>query len=144
MFLRFSVFLSSLLAGLIPLVCNAATSVSIEGINTEGYYIIIDTESTPLSVLMFKETENSDLRRKSTQEFKNEPCVLKDTSLVCDKNGKSPLAGTTYIRHKNVKNKNGCVDPEFIYICKSGCDHNKLAPRELHQDHYEGCPDDYK
>jgi len=112
-----------------------AYDVTLNGETTDGWRISIyaGTPAEPFSIRAWKKGDE-----KSIQSFKKESCEFSEGDfLMCPSNTKSPLAGTKYIGHIN--NEGSCEDgdPEYIYICVSGCDQNKRAPRKLYQPHYE-------
>ncbi len=85
------------------------------------------------------------LSEKTWQGFYKEPCVYSEKvnalgeetrTLSCDSTAKSPLAGTKYIG----KRFNGSCeqgDPDFQFVCISGCNSNNRAPQKMKQGHWE-------
>lgn len=109
----------------------------------DGYAEIYGHTKSGLTIVIFENgRDTSDIaiwRNKRQIAFYNdEPCSMdRSTSkavLTCAANGKSPVAGATYLE-KTIKG--GCPKPEFIYSCISGCRKGSAAPRRLERPHWE-------
>jgi hypothetical protein len=118
---------------------------SIDGITRDGYTIAINFDVTPPRVEMWIETPDQALRERSVRAFIDEPCTFTEStnrqgqsvrSFRCAASAKSPLAGTKY---RAIQVNGDCEkgDPDYRYVCVSGCDRNKRAPRSMTQQHWE-------
>lgn len=135
---------ASIAVSVISPVCNAAGYPSIDGTTSDGYTIVIEFDVSPPRAAIWKESKNRKLREESSRAFDNEPCSLEEKSdlkgrlvrtFLCANDAKSPLAGTKYIsRQVNGVCEQG--DPDFRYVCVSGCKQNKRAPRTM-KGHWE-------
>ena len=128
-----------------PLPSAAAGYPSIDGIASDGHTIAIDFDVSPPRVEMWIETNDKALRQRSVRTFVDEPCTFKEhvsqrgrvvRLFACATSAKSPLAGTKY-RGTQVDGDCEGGDPDFRYVCVSGCNQNKRAPRRMSQQHWE-------
>lgn len=139
-----AILFSFLLHGI---VCMASVETPLTGETTDGWVVFVDLEASSAPISVSKKNDNTG---KTRQDFTEEHCVFEYKSVKgggytpefsCPISAKSPLAGTKYVAHPN--NKSDCEKggPFYIYICVSGCETNKRAPRKLFQGSYEGeCP----
>lgn len=112
----------------LPASSFAAGSTALEGTNAMGETITLYEEWTGDG---FSKTIDIKVNEKRKDIFEKQPCEFKvlpnssELSLICSRDGKSPLAGATYIvKKKWLKKCRGT-----LYICQSGC--GPRAPREL-------------
>lgn len=130
---------------LFSLACQAAGIPPISGVANDGYTVSINCEDGPCTVEIWIENKDIKLTEKTWKGFYEEPCKYSEATdehgeeirtLSCDAKGKSPLSGTTY-KGRQVKGSCERGDPDFRYVCVSGCSNSNRAPRKMTQDHWE-------
>jgi hypothetical protein len=119
---------SLLIVVFVPLVCHA-----------DGYSEIYGHTKSGLTVVIFEDgrtTSDIAVWRGNDQIafYRDEPCSIPRSDspkaeLICAPNGKSPVAGATYLEKKVVNWSPG--KPEYTYSCTSGCARNSIAPHVL-------------
>lgn len=109
-----------------------ADNTQFEATLHEGWEIYLNFEP-PATVMVAQRKEDGSLVNVS--EYENEGCKLAPSKLTCSRQGKSPLAGTTYIYRKLVGNIDRCFqEPVYaVYECVKGCGRSKLTPRFIHE-----------
>lgn len=118
---------------------------SITGVASDGYTVSINCDGGPCTVEIWVENKDIKLSEQTWKGFYEEPCEYGGTvnehgeetrTLSCDSKAKSPLAGTKYIG-KRFKGSCERGDPDFKYVCISGCNNNNRAPQKMKQGHWE-------
>ena len=116
---------------------HAAGSTPFSGVNKYGEVVIVqenlelETEKPVGKPDYFYWAVEVKKKGKTTRRYPRQPCSYMGP-FMCSKDGKSPLAGTTYIETRMLKKCGG-----FLYVCKKGC--GPSAPQVLIKSHYE-CP----
>lgn len=117
-----------------------------DGDNVLGQIIHIKEHGEHLEPYIFVQKNETDMEGANGKGEKyrlaDECPTWTEHSLVCKKNGKSPLAGTTY-KITTSKQWMPCKDVEIdpsdeagtVYICTKGC--NKRTPKIFYENPYE-------